>query len=507
MVEPQNVSSPAEIPDAYKDLVVSISHDVKLLYDSFEIPYSIQATMARQRYKTLLDVADRWELTDLKQKAPIDLGFDDLGFSATNKSFYATRLLQTVRRAKSIAHEAENHGSSGGFGITGATLPINTMGSPMGYNPAMQDKHQKAKLYSAWKAHTRDPEPKLSEIGSPDMVKKMWTVFEGGEFGLLDMKSIVPAQSDINEAPITKSTWQNNQFGSLVEVIDVQWKFPQDRKSWEKSLTIFRNTFLMVQWNFPQYTSFNITKEDMDKFYDFILGREIAGRQPEPPLHVLIHAERSAWKEINIIMREGSTAKDSLVACMGKSLFWLRMIDGSMIQGSTSSGYNQSNNGKFSRSQLRSRNKKNWQTKPWGNNNGQQWPKSKFDYNNKGGGKNGKDGGKWGKDGGKPGKVGKNGKPGGGKNGKDGGKNGKGGGKNGGKDGGKNGGKGGNKGGKWPRHWASMDKQGKEYCINFHIRGGCNVTNCQRSHRCPKKGTDGWICNLDHVADSCPVYP
>ena len=148
---------------------------------------------------------------------------------------------------------------------------------------------------------------------------------------------------------------------------------------------------------------------------------------------------------------------------------------------------------KLPRSFLRNRNRGKWTQKSWGGNNTPQWTKGKQEYT-KGGGKGIKDGGKkgWkqGQKGGKPGKKGENigkGKSGKGKTGKA---------------------KGGTKGGgKWPSTWARVDKQGKEYCQNFHFRGGCNNNQCLRSHKCPKQDDAmTWICNQDHKADYCPTY-
>ena len=47
-----------------------------------------------------------------------------------------------------------------------------------------------------------------------------------------------------------------------------------DRRSWEKSLLIFKNTVLMIQWSFPQRPFVDLSKENMDKLYEFVLGRD-----------------------------------------------------------------------------------------------------------------------------------------------------------------------------------------------------------------------------------------
>ena len=328
---------------------------------------------------------------------------------------------------------------------------------------------------------------------------------EGGEFGLIEMKHIVPAQPEINEQPTIRTSWQKNQYGSLVEVAEEQGRFPQDKQSWEKALLIFKNTLLMVQWQFTQNPNFDLEKDDLDKFYEFILGRSIAGRNPPPNLWNLIHTERNAWKEINISMRDGDTAKAAVKKCWDNHLFWLAAFHGSQQQyggqSGTTYGGQPLKTGRFSRSQLRNKNKRQWQYTQWDGQQQQPWQRGKGEQV-KGGGKYG--GGKYGgKDGGKYG--GKNG-------GKDGGKYTKGYGKPGGKGRGKLGkgklGKGKpGKGGKWPNNWARLNKQGKEYCQNYHLRGTCSNNQCQRSHKCPEQNDAGnWICDQDHKASECPQF-
>ena len=486
------IFSPEECPECYKEDIAKIDDALKFIYRQFQVPYAIQAKIARQRYVSIMDLADRWSLDTIRDKAPTDLGFEALEYDADDKAFYAVRLLQAVRHAQVVAQSATQPGLTGGFGSTGPILL--PQGSEPGTGPSsfMLEKNQKAKLYTAWKIHTSDPAPKLNEVGSMTMVKQLWATLEGGEFGTMEMKQIIPAQLEINERPQTKSTWEKSQYGNHVEVIVETVRFPQDRSSWEKSLKIWKNTLLMVQWNFPQFSQFNLEKDDLDRFYDFVLGRSIASRSPPPQLVDLIHTERNAWKEINISMREGDTAKVAVNKCINNHLFWLAAINGTQNQPATSSWNSQPPNHKFQRSQQRNRQRKGWQQKQWTGEIAPTWPKGKQHYH-KGNGKGIKDGGKTWKQGYKGAKPGKKGeKLGKGKLGK--GKPGK--------------GKGGNKGGaKWPPTWARVDKQGKEYCQNFHIRGGCSSNPCLRSHKCPKQSEAmDWICNQDHKAENCPNY-
>ena len=82
----------------------------------------------------------------------------------------------------------------------------------------------------------------------------------------------------------------------------------------------------MVVFCFPQHKQFNIDKDDVDDFIKFILGRNIAGRSPAPPLHVLMRAERMAWREVVYKMHQGKEMKEALKDIQADSLSCQRKV-------------------------------------------------------------------------------------------------------------------------------------------------------------------------------------
>ena len=521
------ICAPDPCPDAYKDAVAKLQSSASFQFDTFEIPYAIQAKMATQRYTCLDDIAERWPLDTVRASAEADLDFDSLHYDANDKKFYITRLVHVVKKAREILH---NSSAAASFGVTSPLQMPGNQQQPCGsLAMSMVDKNQRAKLIAAWKARApTHPQPKLTQMGSPEMIKRMMPTLEGGEIPHVDIRHIIPAQLEINDRPIVKSVWQKNQYGAHIETEEKITKFPQDRKTWEKSLVIWQNTFLMAIWTLPCVPEFNITKEDLDDFYTFFLGREIASRQPEPPLTTLIHLERNIWKEINIVMTDGMKLKEALTHIRNNGLFWMQALNASPHYYNNQQGANQYHNPHQGGTRA-PRNKKN-KTKVWGGFNKQRWngtnmPQWSTSNNNGGanGGYNGGDyafkggnnnykagdggnnkgfwkGGKPIKGRGKFGKVGNNykglGKGKGGNNGKGKGKGGN--------------GKGGNtsgKGGKWDNNWANQDMSGKEICRNFHTTGCNNGNDCMRSHKCPKMDTTGYKCLGPHRAQECPRFP
>ncbi len=55
----------------------------------------------------------------------------------------------------------------------------------------------------------------------------------------------------------------------------------------------------------------------------------------------------------------------------------------------------------------------------------------------------------------------------------------------------------------WPLEYATQDPKGKPYCRD-HVQNRTCPGNCGRSHQCPVLKPDGYPCNGNHPASSCP---
>ena len=54
----------------------------------------------------------------------------------------------------------------------------------------------------------------------------------------------------------------------------------------------FQERFADVHGSISQFPQFDLTKEDMDAFYDWFYGPKVAGRRPSPSDQTLLYAER-----------------------------------------------------------------------------------------------------------------------------------------------------------------------------------------------------------------------
>ena len=78
--------------------------------------------------------------------------------------------------------------------------------------------------------------------------------------------------------------------------------------------------------SFPQHPQFNVTKQDLDDWYEWFWGKDIAERKPSPSESTLVYAERNAWREIHNKVYEGATLKDATQDLRQDSLFWTREV-------------------------------------------------------------------------------------------------------------------------------------------------------------------------------------
>ncbi|CAK9030090.1 unnamed protein product [Durusdinium trenchii] len=65
---------------------------------------------------------------------------------------------------------------------------------------------------------------------------------------------------------------------------------------------------------------------DLDDWYEWFWGKDIAERRPPPPESTLVYAERNAWREIHNKVYEGATLKDAMQDLRQDSLFWTREV-------------------------------------------------------------------------------------------------------------------------------------------------------------------------------------
>ena len=304
-----------EIPDILKEDVEKLHRSVQVLLVAKQIPWIVQAQMARDGYTTLEDLACRWTTADLaRTQSPTDLKFKDgeNGFDQQGSNFTAMRIYQAVLQAKHMFQSGPTSGAAapGSVGVSRSNLD------------ALCDR---IAMEKDWISQTGSPKPRLEYQGSDAFLKKQFKYCAKGEIGYFAPKHIVSALPEEGERP-TKSHRRFTVDGFEKEEEEEERPNPQTRRQLERMHTVFRNNLLMCLLAFPQFQQFDVCKSDLDDWYDWFYGPEIAGRKPPPSETTLLWAERNAWRQICQLMADGATLKNSLKQMKENQLFWTREV-------------------------------------------------------------------------------------------------------------------------------------------------------------------------------------
>ena len=303
---------PDEVPDEFKEDVAKLHKPLAAILVGKEIPWAAQAALGASGYVTVEDLADRWDTPAARENGPQDLGFRDgeNGFNVQTLAFTAMRLLQAVRVAASLVWGG-NQGDhpAGQAGPTKAPLEV------------LCDRRQ---LEDAYVAIHGTPKPRLEFQESDGYLKKQRRLIAKGELGYIPAKHIVsalPEEGDPSSThkKITVDGWDREDEEEVRS-------HPTSRRQLERLHQTFRTTLLMCTAALPQFGNLKVTKAELDDWYDWFYGEDIAGRRPPSSDTTLLFAERNAWRKIHEMVHQGTTLSDALKNIRGDFLFWQREV-------------------------------------------------------------------------------------------------------------------------------------------------------------------------------------
>jgi hypothetical protein len=157
---------------------------------------------------------------------------------------------------------------------------------------ALCDRKQ---LLKNWDDVVKQPRPKLEFQGSDTFLKKQWKYCSHGEIGWFQIKHIVSALPEMDERPIstrrkiTLNGWEREEE-------EEERNLPTTREQLKRAHLVFRNTLLMCLSSFPQFTQFNVQFQDLEDWYRFFWGKDIADRKPPSSETMLLYAESQKGK-------------------------------------------------------------------------------------------------------------------------------------------------------------------------------------------------------------------
>ncbi|CAE7692891.1 MKK3 [Symbiodinium sp. KB8] len=275
---------PEAIPDAYTNDVAKLHSSVATLFARKQIPYSVQSVLAQEGYVTLEDIADRWDdPTAARTNGPRALGFESgaNGFTDQSSAFTAMRLFQAIKAAKDMTKNLDT------------PRACITPGQGSSERSGLEALCERQQLLTEWVKATGLPKPKLEAQGSDALLKTQFRFCSKGELGFINAKYIVSAQEKPfkTRRKVTVDGWDKEEE-------EEERKLPTTRRHLDRMHRVFRNNLSMCLLAFPQFSQLDVSKHDLDDWYDWFWGPGIAGRTPTPSEKTLLYAERKVYERV-----------------------------------------------------------------------------------------------------------------------------------------------------------------------------------------------------------------
>ena len=181
-------------------------------------------------------------------------------------------------------------------------------------------------METVWTVKTGLPAPPLREQGSSKFLMKVYKSIQQNDIGDFYNNQIISENPDGADKTYKTRRRDNSASGNSKDADEESRQDPHDYESWERQMTIWRNTLLMCIWSNPQEIRLQITKAELDEFYDYLLGDDIYKRKPQPSLKTIMISERKAWHKIREHLHKGTTLAAALKLMMNDFLFWTREV-------------------------------------------------------------------------------------------------------------------------------------------------------------------------------------
>lgn len=429
------VSWPPATPTPEEEQAYStLDRELKTLLASSKVPYFIWGKLATAGYTSIQDFADRWDdKKDVKANAPTDMDFGE-GANGFDKE---SSMLASIRLGHALS-EAQERVKVRSRALAGhASAPMSAR--------AIVEAVDRRNMEQSYKANSNNGRvPPLENQVSDTGLGSQFKYVQNGQLGYMSIKQLVPFLPDPSLHVIRETMKNSNGDGTSTETVEEALLEPTTWEAVRKVWVLFRTNLSMCLDSNPQHTHLQLTHNELDDFYTFLEGPEIAKKSPAPSAKTLLEAERAAWRKIATKVHSDLSASQALKEVRADSLFWQREI------------YDK----------CRIENPKGWKGYK-GSGKTYMRPEP---YTTHKGGKKGKYKGKSAspdlRDPGQVSIIDRSFADG---------------------------------------SWSKYAPDWREYCIKYQ-KGTCQAgSQCSRSHNCPKLLATGWICNRnDHRAVDCP---
>ena len=315
---------PTACPDDLQTAVNMLEQEPRNLLLSHKVAWPIIATIGELGYSTTPDLADLYnDLADVRAMAPTELNFADGSrhFTQATTKLHAIRLAHAVEDAKQIRkHRVERlHGEAS------STQELITSGT-------------REALEKAYANLNHGVVPPIKHQGSDHYLGLQYKECQKGQIGWFSDKQIISKLPDIQGTSTRKE--EKKKADGTYEVTDSESREPpQTWNAWKEQTLVFRTSLLMCTAASSQHGNIQISKDELDSFYDFLEGPEF-GSHPSyrVPLTRLRSTEREAWRRICLKVHERTPLTQALKEVRADYLFWTPLLMADSGAGFTATG-------------------------------------------------------------------------------------------------------------------------------------------------------------------------
>ncbi|CAE8734910.1 unnamed protein product, partial [Polarella glacialis] len=296
-------------PADYVASVDKMELTVRLILADFRVPWLIQHILSEADMVTTADLVQAYTPALLESNFDSDFGFHKVYNYTTISGRRAIGRLQSALKESDKAQEERSKRRQTDINATNET--------------SNAERHH---LEGVWTLKTQLPAPPLRDQGSSKFMMKLYKSIQQNDIGDFSNNQIISENPDSGDKTCKKRRREHYVDGHSKDAEEESRQDPYDYESWERQVTIWRNTLLMCIWANPQDIRLQITKADLDGFYDNLLGDDIYKKKPQPSLRTMMISERKAWGKIRELLHKGLTLAASLTKMLNDTLFWQREV-------------------------------------------------------------------------------------------------------------------------------------------------------------------------------------
>ena len=295
--------------DAQKANIDLIQTELRTICSQYKITYHVQSELGRLGYTTVEMFSTLYTSEDaLAREAPAELTFRPTDPNHTPETSKRERIRLTL--AWNHARNIREHRQK--------LMTSNTQEDDIRLLVQGSIRESAEEVWNT----KHGAKPPLEDQGTDAFLGRIYKDMGSGTIGIYPQRQRVGRLDNH-----TKTTTRKRDADGAIKETEVEEAIPpatiQDLRH---QTTVLSTSLVMISYVLPTIPAVQVSKQDLDEYYSWFFGPEIATRNPAPPLKVLENADLAAWRHIAIKLHRGSTLKQAIKDIRMDALFWQREV-------------------------------------------------------------------------------------------------------------------------------------------------------------------------------------